>query len=224
MWNHKGSWIAKEILRKNKAGAINLCDFKLYALVEIVWHWHRSRWMDQCSRIKSPQLSRVYMVSWHLTREWRALSEEKAVSLINSGGFVTKLWPTLVIPWTVACQTPLSMGFSRQEYWSVLPFPWWWDNWIVICKGMKTDPELIPLTEINKKWIKALNVQCGIKKFLEGNTAINLPDPEIKPRSTALQADTLLSEPPGKPTSASHLLDPQKILVFIELCASKQTS
>ena len=41
---------------------------------------------------------------------------------------------------------------------------------------MKTDPELIPLTEINKKWIKALNVQCGIKKFLEGNTAINLPD------------------------------------------------
>ena len=27
------------------------------------------------------------------------------------------------IPWTVACQAPLSMGFSRQEYWSGLPFP-----------------------------------------------------------------------------------------------------
>ena len=26
-------------------------------------------------------------------------------------------------PWTVACQAPLSMGFSRQEYWSGLPFP-----------------------------------------------------------------------------------------------------
>ena len=25
--------------------------------------------------------------------------------------------------WTVACQTPLSMGFSRQEYWSRLPCP-----------------------------------------------------------------------------------------------------
>ena len=25
--------------------------------------------------------------------------------------------------WTVACQSPLSMGFSRQEYWSGLPFP-----------------------------------------------------------------------------------------------------
>ena len=26
-------------------------------------------------------------------------------------------------PWTVACQAPLSMEFSRQEYRSVLPFP-----------------------------------------------------------------------------------------------------
>ena len=25
--------------------------------------------------------------------------------------------------WTMACQTPLSLGFSRQEYWSELPFP-----------------------------------------------------------------------------------------------------
>ena len=28
-----------------------------------------------------------------------------------------------VSPWTVAYQVPLSMGFSRQEYWSGLPFP-----------------------------------------------------------------------------------------------------
>ena len=27
------------------------------------------------------------------------------------------------IPWTVACQAPLSMELSRQEYWSGLPFP-----------------------------------------------------------------------------------------------------
>ena len=26
-------------------------------------------------------------------------------------------------PWTIACQAPLSMGFSRQEHWSGLPFP-----------------------------------------------------------------------------------------------------
>ena len=29
----------------------------------------------------------------------------------------------LTIPWTVAYQASLSMGFSRQEYWSGLPFP-----------------------------------------------------------------------------------------------------
>ena len=28
-----------------------------------------------------------------------------------------------VTPWTIACHAPLSMGFSRQEYWSRLPFP-----------------------------------------------------------------------------------------------------
>ena len=28
-----------------------------------------------------------------------------------------------VTQWTVACQAPLSLGFSRQEYWSGLPFP-----------------------------------------------------------------------------------------------------
>ena len=30
---------------------------------------------------------------------------------------------SLATPWTVAYQAPLSMGFSRQEYWSGLPFP-----------------------------------------------------------------------------------------------------
>ena len=41
----------------------------------------------------------------------------------GGGGLVTKSCLTLVIPWTVAHQAPLSMGFSRQEHWSRLPFP-----------------------------------------------------------------------------------------------------
>ena len=55
-------------------------------------------------------------------------------------------------PWTVAHQAPLSMGFSRQEYWSGLSFP----------------------------------------------SPGDLHDPGTEPRSPALQADTLTSEPPGK--------------------------
>ena len=59
----------------------------------------------------------------------------------------------LAIPWTGVYQASLSVGFSRQEYWSGLPFP----------------------------------------------SPGDLPDPGIEPRSPALQADTLPSEPPGKP-------------------------
>ena len=44
----------------------------------------------------------------------------------GGGGLVTESCPTLVTPWTIACQAPLSMGFSRQEYWSGLPFPSPW--------------------------------------------------------------------------------------------------
>ena len=36
---------------------------------------------------------------------------------------VAESCPTLCYPWTLAHQAPPSMGFSRQEYWSELPFP-----------------------------------------------------------------------------------------------------
>ena len=51
------------------------------------------------------------------------LSEIQNLSLKLFGGLVAKSHPTLVTPWTVACQAPLSMGFSMQEHWSGLPFP-----------------------------------------------------------------------------------------------------
>ena len=35
---------------------------------------------------------------------------------------MVELYPTPCGRWTVACQDPLSMEFSRQEYWSELPF------------------------------------------------------------------------------------------------------
>ena len=44
------------------------------------------------------------------------------IPLCGSGGLVAKSCPTLATPWT-ARQAPLSMGFSRQEYCSMLPFP-----------------------------------------------------------------------------------------------------
>ena len=43
--------------------------------------------------------------------------------LCSSSGLVANSCLTLATPWTVAHQAPLSIGLSRQEYWSGLPFP-----------------------------------------------------------------------------------------------------
>ena len=69
-------------------------------------------------------------------------------------------------PWAVAHQAPPSVEFSRQEYWSGLPFP----------------------------------------------SPRDLPNPEIEPRSPALQAAPLPSEPPGKPSYplGRYKLKPQR--------------
>ena len=41
----------------------------------------------------------------------------------DGSGLVARSCLTLGTPWTVARQVPLSMGFLRQESWSVLPSP-----------------------------------------------------------------------------------------------------
>ena len=64
-------------------------------------------------------------------------------SLLNmnsGGGLVPKSCPTLVTPWIVACQSPLSMGFSRQEYWSGLTF---------LIPGNLPDPEIEPMSLVS---------------------------------------------------------------------------
>ena len=43
-------------------------------------------------------------------------------------------------PWTVACQAPLFMEFSRQEYWSGLPFP---------TAGDILDPGIEPMSPVS---------------------------------------------------------------------------
>ena len=43
--------------------------------------------------------------------------------MLYGGALVAKSCPTLAIPWIVIWQASLSMGFSREEYWSGLPFP-----------------------------------------------------------------------------------------------------
>ena len=63
------------------------------------------------------QLMRVCFL--HLAQESSIIISEWVSEWVKSLSRV-RLFAT---PWTVAHQAPLSMGFSRQEYWSGLPFP-----------------------------------------------------------------------------------------------------
>lgn len=46
---------------------------------------------------------------------------------------------------------------------------WCWENWVTTCAIMKLDSYLTPLTRINSKWIKNLNIRPEAKKILGGN-------------------------------------------------------
>ena len=62
-------------------------------------------------------------------------TDGKSGDKLAGGGLVAEFCQTLVTPWTAACQAPPSMGFSRQEYQSGLPFP---------SPGDLPDPGVIP--------------------------------------------------------------------------------
>ena len=71
----------------------------------------------------------------HLLRTW-TMWHERSSDLLNQEIVIERvIWEVkserwllrhvrrFVTPWTVSCQAPLSMGFSRQDYWSGLPLP-----------------------------------------------------------------------------------------------------
>ena len=56
------------------------------------------------------------------TLEWVAISFSNAWKWKVKVKSLSRVW-LLATPWTAAFQATLSMGFSRQEYWSGLPLP-----------------------------------------------------------------------------------------------------
>ena len=56
------------------------------------------------------------------TLEWVAISFSNAWKWKVKAKSLSRVRPSAT-PWTVSFQAPLSMGFSRQEYWSGVPLP-----------------------------------------------------------------------------------------------------
>ena len=56
------------------------------------------------------------------TLEWVAISFSNAWKWKVKVKSLSRVW-LFAAPWTAAHQAPLSMGFSRQEYWSGVPLP-----------------------------------------------------------------------------------------------------
>ena len=70
----------------------------------------------------SPPASPVPGILQVRTLEWVAISFSNAWKWKVKVKSLSRVW-LLATPWTAAYQAPLSMGFSRQEYWSGLPLP-----------------------------------------------------------------------------------------------------
>ena len=104
------------------------------------------------------------------------------------------------IPWTVAHQTPLSVGFSRQEYWSGLPFPFSRES------SRSKDRTQVSHSAggfldslLSKPPGKPKNPGVGSLALLQ-----ELPDPGGNPGSPTVQVDSLPAELPGKPSGGAE--------------------
>ena len=70
----------------------------------------------------SPPGSPVAGILQARTLEWVAISFSNTWKWKVKVKWLSRVRPS-VTPWTAAYQAPLSMGFSRQEYWSEVPLP-----------------------------------------------------------------------------------------------------
>ena len=76
------------------------------------------------------------------------------------GALVAQSCPALATPWTVACQAPLFIEFSRQEYWSGLPFP---------SSGDLSDPGIEPISPALQADSLRVEPPKGSDSFAKGN-------------------------------------------------------
>ena len=77
---------------------------------------------DNCPQFHSP-VSSDHSSVLRVEGRWQIYRAVLALCLLSVLAHACSVVSDSVNPWTVARQAPLSMGFSRQKYWSALPFP-----------------------------------------------------------------------------------------------------
>ena len=102
---------------------------------------------------RSPPGSPIPGILQARTLEWVAISFSNAWKWKVKGKSLSHV-RLLVTPWTIAYQAPPSMGFSRQEYWSGLPFPspiYPWLDFTICRQYIRICNESLPLFQSNTR-------------------------------------------------------------------------
>ena len=103
---------------------------------------------------------------------WVYLHCERKTEVPSSASTVSN---SFVTPWTVDCQAPLSMGFSRQEYWSGLPFP---SPGALPNSGIELTQEVLGLQP--QKWNQSLLLCAVASSAFQGSVApLSIKSPSI---------------------------------------------
>ena len=75
----------------------------------------------RCSCLENPRDGGAWWAAVYGVAQSRTRLKQLSSSSSSVCQLLSRVW-LFVIPWTVACQAPLSMEFTRQEHWNGLPF------------------------------------------------------------------------------------------------------
>ena len=150
-WNDRFTWL---ILREYPS--LNNDSLSISHSSKWKWYFMKKRpillTMQKITQVLCLEIINVLWCASEFLYIYFSFHSKKCYSLSHVLLFAT--------PWTVACQAPLFMEFSRQVYWSGLPF----------------------------------------------SSPGDRPNAGIEPGSPTSQADSLPSEPPGKPISQQRII------------------
>ena len=153
-------------------------EYKIYAAFSNWHNWSISYWVkvaQSCPTVCDPGEYTVHGILQARILQWVKV-KVKSPSCV---------W-LFVTPWTIACQAPLSLGFSGQEYWSGLPCP---------SSGDFLDPGIEP----GSLTLQAHSLPSEPPGWVAVPFSRGLTQLRNWTQVSHIAGDSLPAEPPGKP-------------------------